>query len=416
MKKESLFSRYNLLWTIILCYLTPLLGLSIYGTLIPRESGDWNILSLGFFITSCGSLALFWMMTRWENSLSNQHPNAFTANDEFNNDNETIQPSEQKTAISFEDYDLAKRSLAEAQQTQIRLLTEIDALTETLNQQKLNKEQTSNQADKIQSELEQTKRKARQELEQQQNYIRELQEALADQKNLSEKKQQQMLQLETKVGDLTYEIKTLLQFAEAHSGSLLSHEAPEEKLEILSSQPKPSEPYKDEFIFSENPTQTSHEASQELKHCLDIAQKIKGSQRFGSQIYSFLDSPADSFSIDLRRLCDRLRSETHSVVLLYSPKDNHLLFASNQIKTLTGWSPEKFIQNFNEILLEESEWKQGVNSLAMRSEAQIQIRLRTKSGPSLVANANLGMIPTGIFRNHTIAVLYTNLPAGALQH
>jgi hypothetical protein len=85
-----------------------------------------------------------------------------------------------------------------------------------------------------------------------------------------------------------------------------------------------------------------------------------------------------------------------------------MLFASNQIKTLTGWSPEKFAQNFSEILLDESEWKRGVSSLAIRSEAQIKLQLKTRFGPNLEVNASLGMIPTGIFRNHTIAVVYNS--------
>ena len=228
---------------------------------------------------------------------------------------------------------------------------------------------------------------------------------MADQKAISEKKQQQVLQLETKVGDLTYEIKTLLKFAEAHSGSLFSNEL-SEPLQEKSTVSENIEVYVEQPSYTENHTQTAQEASLQLKNCLDIAQKIKGSQRFGSQIYSFLDSPADSFSLDLRRLCDRLRSETQSIILLYSPKDNHLLFASNRIKILTGWSPEKFVQNFFEIVLDESEWEQGVRSLALRSEALIQVHIKTKSGPNLIVNANLGMIPTGIFRNHIIAVLY----------
>ena len=215
MKQKRSILRYNLLWTIILCYLIPLLGISIYGFLVPRESGDWNILSLGFFITACGSLALFWKMTNWENSFNIQHLNPFIPEQGSDQSPEAVLSSEKTPFISVEEHDLAKLSLAEAQQGQMRLLAEIDILSDDLKTLASSKEQMSTQTDKIQKELEQTKRAARQELEQQQHYIRELQETLAHQKSVSEKKQQQMLQLETKVGDLTSEIKTLLQFAEA---------------------------------------------------------------------------------------------------------------------------------------------------------------------------------------------------------
>lgn len=403
MKPENLFSRYNLLWAVILCYLLPLLAISVYGSLVPREPADWNIFGLGFFITSCGSLILFGMLTRWEKRFKTR-PATSTQTASLNH--EIVDPQE---------HDFIKRSLEEAQQTQIRLLSEIDILTDEIQQLTLSKNDSQQQIEKIQTELEQTIRTARQELEQQQNHIRELQESLAEQKGVSEKKQQQMLQQESKVNDLTYEIKTLLRLAEAHSGSITTEP---KSLPIVQEKPLTPPPIKqvafqEPLVNSDNPAIIANKASQQLKHCLDIAQKIKGSQRFGSQIYTFLDSPADSFSIDLRRLCDRLRAESENGILLFSPKDNHLLFANNQIKLLTGWSPEKFTQNFFELLLEDSEWKFGINSLVMRSEAQIQMHIRTRSGPTLIVNAHLGIIPTGIFRNHIIAILYTH---PAIEH
>ncbi|HEV8051288.1 MAG TPA: hypothetical protein VGP47_02255 [Parachlamydiaceae bacterium] len=403
MKQERPFSRYNLFWLMVLCYLLPLLAISAYGAFFPRASTDWNILGLGFLLTAMGSLVFFWLMTSWEESLQ-AGSRSISPNHE--QDVDPYHFAEAGQVIDPAEYDLAKRSLAEAQQTQIRLLDEIDILTEEIQKVSFVRQETLQHADKIQAELEHTKRAARQQLEMQQNQIRELQEAIANQKAISEKKQQQTMQLENKVGGLTYEIKTLLKFAEAHSGPSLSHDLAESSSQEVQTFSEKTDTYFEPQPSFENFTQSPHEASLQLKHCLDIAQKIKGSQRFGSQIYSFMDSPADSFSLDLRRLCDRLRSETQSVILLYSPKDNQLLFASNQIKTLTGWSPEKFVQNFSELLVDESEWKQGVGSLAMRSEAEIKLHLRTRSVPNLCVNANLGMIPTGIFRNHTIAVLY----------
>lgn len=403
MEQESSFSRYKILGIIILCYLVPLIGISVYSALILRDFADWNILGLGFFLTSVGSLVFFYLMSQWEKSL-NLSFNPLPVNEDLNSNSYSLKKN--KPAIDAEEFDLTKRSLAEAQQTQIRLLSEIDILTEEIQKLSASKTEAFQQTEKLRTELEASKRVARQQLELQQNHIRELQEVVAHHKTMGEKKQQQVLLLETKVGSLTYEIKTLLQFAEAYNGPLLTSDLSELPSQEKAAVFEKTEIYSEPPLSPENHTQMVQEASQQLKHCLDFAQKIKGSQRFGSQIYSFLDSPADSFSLDLRRLCDRLRSESKSIILLYSPKDDHLLFASNQIKILTGWSPEKFVQNFFELLLEESQWKQGVANLALSSEVQIQLQLKTKSGTNLIANANLGMIPTGIFRNHVIAVLY----------
>jgi hypothetical protein len=158
----------------------------------------------------------------------------------------------------------------------------------------------------------------------------------------------------------------------------------------------------------EKQIRTDEEASQQLKRCLDIAQKFTVSNRFNSQINTFLDSPSDSFALDLRRLCDSLRSEKNSTVMLYSPKENKLLFVNNQVRALTGWSPEKFVQSFQTILYDDSTWKQGISSLSMRSEAQVKLSFKAKTGQDVTANAHLGMIPTGIFKHHTIAIVYPN--------
>ena len=208
--------------------------------------------------------------------------------------------------------------------------------------------------------------------------------------------------LETKVNDLTYEIKTLLKLAESHVSSISNtyqntqdhEETTPQHTEKVAAQPQ-------DFQI-----QTSEEASQQLRKCIDIAQKITGSHRFGGQLHSLINSPIDSFTLDLRRLCDTLRSENNSCVLLYSPKESQLIFANNQIKSLTGWSPEKFTQAFFDIVQNTNEWKQSLASLSMRSEAQLNLSLKTKWGHEIAVHGQVGIIPTGIFRHHAIAVLY----------
>lgn len=405
MKQENMFSRYHLLWLLILCYLMPLLGLSVYGAMVPREAGDWNILCIGFLLTTFGTLILYFALARWESLLK------LNLNSQITNENvyeDIHHETQSKQFIDLEEYELLKRSLAEAQQVQIRLLSEIEMLTEEVQKKELEKNEIHQRTQKILNELDLTKRSTRQELELQQNHIRELHEAIADLKALHEKKQQEVVQLENKVGSLTGEIKTLLQFAESRSKPLIPNEAANITLAEEPTFTEKNEIPDELYAYQESPIQTIQEASFHLKKCLNIAQKIKGSQRFGSQIYSFLDSPADNFSIDLRRLCDRLRGETQSVVLLYSPQDSHLLFASNQIKLLSGWSPEKFAQSFFDLLIDATEWQQGIESLVTRSEAQIKMHLKTRSGQTTVIDASLGMIPTGIFRNHVIAILYSS--------
>jgi hypothetical protein len=412
MKSKSSFSRYALFWKTILCYFFPLMVLCLYGAFIDRSSGDWSLFGIGLFVTACGTLTLFWMMTRWEMEYLQRFLPVDNLKKDFSKEKQVEEVLENISSIDPEEHDLVKRSLIEAQDMQVRLLAEIDTLTEELRQATNGKIQTMQEVAAMRLEMDKKQNEAIIELEQQQQRIRELQESLVGQNEANEKKQQQLLLLETKVGGLTSEIKTLLQLAEAHDGSIISQEPSFSEFSLpptslpLSSPPRRELLYTGEPPQPEHPTRTKEEASKQLKVCLEIAQKIKASQRFGSQIYSFIDSPADNFSLDLRRLCDRLRGESLSMILLYSPKGHQLLFASNLVRVWTGWSPEKFVQNFHEILVDESEWKQGIHHLAMRSEVETKIQLKTKQGSSILVHASIGMIPTGIFRDHAVAVLY----------
>lgn len=270
MNSKPPFSRYTLLKGILFCYFLPLLSLSTYGAIFPRESADWNILSLGILLTSCGSLGFFWMMTRWEESLK-KRTLIVEADDKSFPDGSALDPKEHKS-MDLKEYDLLKRSLAEAQQTQIRLLDEIELLTGEVQKHTVAKLENLEKKEKLEIELERTKSNLRQQLEKQQDYVRELQDSLAIQKAFVEKQQQYILQLETKVSDLTTEIKTLLKFAETHteSFSLNEGETHSDKEPLFFPLPESIPPY-----HSDNLNPTPQQISQELKHCLDIAQKIK---------------------------------------------------------------------------------------------------------------------------------------------
>jgi hypothetical protein len=145
----------------------------------------------------------------------------------------------------------------------------------------------------------------------------------------------------------------------------------------------------------------------QLKRCLDIAQKITSSSHFNSESSRFRDFPVDNFVLDLRRLCDSLRSENQCAILLYSPKEEKVIFANNQVKTLLGWSPEKIVQNFGDIIQEgDQEWKHHLAHISLKHESQVKLQFKTKKGHDLLVHCHLGMIPTGVFRYHVIGVLH----------
>lgn len=412
-KKSNL--RYPLLLLILTCYLMPLIILISYNVLIENGSEDFEMLSFGLFLSAIGSLILFWSMTKWESSLPiNNHENSSDNNSVLPREELSLQSMQHQDfleSIDKEEFELAKLSLAEAQQMQIRLLAEIDSLAADLQIAKTDKISIQKTYEAFISQTNEERTSTSKQLEDQQTSIRNLHQKIAEQKAMLDKKELHSSSLESKVGDLTYEIKTLLQLAEAHSGSLFNTDSieasptitPPSKHSETTSHKAPQS-----TSFSQMKMEDSNEGSNQLKKSISIAQKITGSQRFGSQLYSSVESPVESFAIDLRRLCDRLRMDiisSNCTVLLYSPRDCQLLFAGNQIRDLTGWSPEKFIQVFNEILQDENVWKNGISSLSMRSEAVIPLSVKTRNGQTASFQTYLGMIPTGIFRNHIIALL-----------
>jgi hypothetical protein len=406
MKPTPSPSRHSIFWAVILCYFCPFVGLLIYTSAVLHIQKNWQQMSAELLISAAGTLLLFWLMARWESAWTQQIAQD-TPEQLKKAPDAPVKTPEPALPLSNDHDNKAEleNSLSESLKINDKLRADLSSLNEELHKTCLEKESAQQNAHSILSELDSYKHSATDQLDMHKSYIDDLQKSLLEQKTSLDKKQQQIGLLESKVGDLTYEIKTLLQLAEKHNDSLdTSGEDSESAPRNL---PPPT--YAGEILDAHTERQVvCHEdAAIELKRCLDIAQKITGSHRFNTQMASFLDSPADNFALDLRRLCDSLRNENNSAIVLYSPKENEPLFANNQIKTLTGWSPDKFTQNFEEILrLGKNEWKQAMFSLAMKNHTTVKLTLKTKTGHDIMVNGHLGLIPTGIFRNHAIAVLY----------
>lgn len=417
MKQTRAQSRHMVLWAVIFCYLFPFIGLGSFGAFMGRTLNSWFLLCAAILLSSIGSLALYWMMTVWESSwkassndsVDNAEPSTLSVKHLSLPQENTVlaNHTSSSSAPNFNQEALAaKKALQDLEQANSRLQSDVSALTDELKHLNQEKERSQKHLNKALTDLDAYKQTCLQQQEQYKIYINELQSQLAEQKQQTEKKQYQISHLETKVGDLTYEIKTLLQIAERHlepDSSLLSNQNM-----ISAASEKPTSPPEQAEHQCEKPVSSSEEASIQLKRCLDIAQKITVSNRFNTQISSILNSPADSFTLDLRRLCDTLRCENNAAVVLYSPKENQPLFVNNYIREATGWSPEKFIQNFNDIAFDSiNAWRQALASLSLKPETAIQLSLKTKSGPNIFMKAHLALIPTGIFRHYAIAVLYS---------
>lgn len=206
----------------------------------------------------------------------------------------------------------------------------------------------------------------------------------------SHQKMQTSKHLENQIHDLRYEIKTLLQLTEVDYAQLGME--PAKKQEVVP----------EVVVEPVAPLQPKGSARSRLTRCIDIAQKITA----GYHSSSLRSLSLDPYAFDLRRLSDALKQETGALILVYSPKEERILFANGETKAILGISPEQFAQDFTEIAGSDfSTWKSGVTQLLTKSEVNITVDFKTNSFGPVALNALMGPIPTGVFRSLIIAIL-----------
>ena len=115
--------------------------------------------------------------------------------------------------------------------------------------------------------------------------------------------------------------------------------------------------------------------------------------------------PSDYFALDLRRLLDSLQEERNAIAVLYSHKENRLLFANQMVKQWLGWNADKFVNEFPELVQKGfEEWKLVMSQLASTPEGSVSLQVQAKSGETVPLRCHLAAIYTGLFRSHTIGL------------
>lgn len=394
-------TRYSLLPAVILLYCFPLFVCGLY---IARHFPElnWKAFTAGLLVLALGSLGFFLLLRYWE---SQSTKSLFTEDRE----------ESEELSVTSEELMQLQQSLEEAevlvQQKEAEILAsgriyeqlqeELHSESRTLQSVQNEREQLQIQFDSLTVELTQFKEFTEEKLEQNQIFLHEYQQTINEQRQVIESKQQHIQQLEDKVRDLTYEIKTLLHLAEKTQ----IHEQPTYTI-------KPEVPVKSTLnegvltaSVSDQPLEGESEASHQLRRCLDIAQKMTGASHYNRQAKKN-ELSVEHYALDLRCLFESLRSENSFAILVYSQKENKLIFGNNQIKSLLGWGTEKFIQTFPSIIEGSIDtWNNCLAQLAYKNECQANMKLKSKSGAMVPIKCHLGVIPTGIFRSNILGVL-----------
>ena len=387
MLQRLLKRRHNASGVIFVLYLVPILALTAYSMNLFSPDRSWVTLSLGLLFSALGTLALYSILIDWQQSARKRAH---------------LLAEVHAVRHTSEQPETSQISVVEYEEKQNQMLEEINKLGEELERIQNENAQMNQVKIDLQDEYQKYKESKEDELENKKVLLSEYQETISEQRLVIEKKQTSIEELENKLKERDYELKTLLQLSDIGGDSQT-----EQAVEIVVPEEKEEEQAVSAQENHDTDVRTHEEASHLLKRSIDTAQKITGASHFSGDTPLFRDFQINNYALDLRRLFDSLRSENSSVVIVFSPKENRVLFVNQQIKPVLGWNPEKFIQDFF-YLIEEGldEWKTAVTP-TNHEEHKVRLLLKSRSGQSKLFHCHLKAIPTGIFRGHIIGILYS---------
>lgn len=428
MKFNHIQSRHQIVAIVALLYLLPLIILCAVPLFHEGTNPEWVSFPLGMLLSCCGSLLIFVLLGSHKSQqvvlppppVVEVVPAPASIEEESVDFSLLLEEKEKELAIEKEELLKQQEFIAAQEKANEQLLEEINYRNEEMQKLTQERENSKHLHQLLQEEFQLYKEKSLKQLEEEKEQANSLQETISELRGTIDHKQEQVELLENKIHDLTYEIKTLLQLADTSSfssepsfdttnnplaeGFVINEEAHHYQLNIKTAAEEKKLQEKNGGVSS--PFYKEH-YDEQLKRCIDIAQKITGSHHLTGYNSRFRDLGMDSYTLDLRRLCDNLRSENSCTVFVFSPKENKLLFVNNQIKDLLGWSPEKFQQEFSSIIEEGLiEWRDSLSQLNAHNQTKTRLVMKQKVGQELLIECQLGLIPTGVFRHNVVGILY----------
>ena len=443
--KFKMTNRQSISATIVVFYLIPLLFFVFYSIGLMSKNKSWGILSIGLITIAIGSLTLIFLLNYWEESVKEYYSKNLikspllvdqtvpkekkvTSLDvNLMYEPETIDPKLETIAVNngFKELNLLDASLKESLEQQEALKKSLEMKIEECSNLQIVNESLKEQVQKTLQDFSDYKLFSEEQLKQKNLQLQSLQSISDDQRHEMEKRQDLIQHLDSKVRDLSYEIKTLLylheeeifpvkttsSFITGKNESISLPVSEQETKGMFSTSTVESEHKKNPLliteIFGDEEITTPLAASNYLKKCLSNAEKLTGATHSGSKSSRYREFSSTYYAIDQRRLFDSLRNETKSLIIICKPKDSKPIFVNPHIKKLLGWSPEKFLSDFSSIMQEGmNEWNKTLSQLSPTVESQTRFLVKTNQGTEILLSCHLGLVPTGLFRHYTIGILY----------
>jgi PAS domain-containing protein len=304
----------------------------------------------------------------------------------------------EKMRIGYEhQISLMQSSVIKAKEEVQQLHGEMDKKLEQMRQAYLEFEDLRQEYRRQEEEAKLLQTEGQKALENRESLIGEYQKTVAEQRMIIEKKQRYIGNLEAKVRDQMYEIRSLLQLE-------------------TSIQPGP---VGDEGLVMQTPEayvemgtpQTPYDFSIQLHRYIEKAEHLTGVEHLGylgGKSPRFLDLSLDGYAVDKRRLFDSFKDETGGAVFIYSLGEKKFLFINPAIKGLTGWSQEKFIKEFPRLVVRGyPEWEEAIGKIKVVKECVLRLSVLNRSNQPRPIDCYMGLIAKGPFTHHAIGILIT---------
>jgi len=300
-----------------------------------------------------------------------------------------------KTKVGYEhQMNLMRSSVAKSKEEVHHLNLEMDKKLEEMRIAYLEFEDLRKEYHRLEEDALRMKQEAQKGLQHKEALGNEYQRTIAEQRAIIEKKQRYIAKLEGKVRDLMYEIRSLLQLENTTEPSLIGSEMNEQ--EMLD-------------YYLPSPKITMYDLSQQLKQYIGKAEELMGVDHLGyvgGESPRFLDNSLESYAVDRRRLFDSFKDETTGALFIYSFAEKKFLFVNAHIKTLIGWSPEKFIKDFPRLVARGyHDWEEALKKIQAVKECRFELAMLNKSGKSVPLECLIGLMSKGPFMRHVLGIV-----------
>jgi len=403
-------NRKTIYLSLLCCLLIPLFIVSRYGT---------GFITL--FSISSASISGWLLLRIWEKKMQHsvtqilhskmekiQEPQPSVPDNDvfYKQEIQRLVSELEKAQIGYEhQINLMQSSVAKSKNEVHQLNLEMDKKLEEVRVAYLEFEDLRKEYNRLEEEAVRQNEETQKNLKHKDSLLTEYQRTISEQRMIIEKKQRYIAKLEGKVRDLMYEIRSLLQLETTPPKG-------DEREGLGSSE----QAMIDAFLLPSSSPQTPYDFSMQLQKYIEKVENLTGVDHLGyvgGKSPRFLDLSLECYAIDRRRLFDIFKDETAGIMYIYSPSERKFLFVNQLVKSLIGWSPEKFMKEFSRLVPQGYlDWEEAVSKVKAIKECSMRLAILNKSGQLQSFECYMGMISKGPFIQHVIGMF---IPIGSVS-